>query len=220
MSRVKIDFCEKRSIDTHETNSTTALDWLRVWNADQIYFDDDRKYGYGGYVYDGRWNTIVETLRELFDLNSDSSLLDLGCAKGFLVNDYNNNEEVGSATGVDISIYAIIEGLKAKMNGKFICANFTELPFEDNEFSLIFCKDSLHNILSKYEVVQALKEIQRVAKTSWIRIGAYENNYQKKIIDNWATFATTYLHKQDWLELFDEAGFTGSYDWFHPSENI
>jgi|TARA_B110001450_G_C17666362_1_gene499716 ubiquinone/menaquinone biosynthesis C-methylase UbiE len=220
MNRKKIDFNESRSLTTHETESSSALDWLKVWNVDNIYFDDERKFGYGGYKYDGRWQAIVSSLIQDFNLSKSSSLLDLGCAKGFLVNDFNNDDRVGIAEGVDISMYALLEGAKAKMNGRLVCANFTALPYENNEFSLVFCKDSLHNILSKKEVLQALREISRVGKNSWIRVGAYETDSQKKIIDNWATFATTYLHKDDWLELFDKAEYSGFYDWFHPSESI
>ena len=61
----------------------------------------------------------------------------------------------------------------------------------------------MHNILNKKEVIDSLREINRVGKDSWIRVGAYKTNKQKKIIDNWATFATTYLHVEEWLELFD-----------------
>ena len=220
MKRIKIDFKENRSINSHSNISISAMEWLNVWNADKIYFDDERKYGYGGYTYDGRWQAIVTELIGQFDLTVSSSLLDLGCAKGFLVNDFNNDDRVGLAEGIDISVYALLEGIKAEMNGRLVCANFTALPYEDYEFDLIFCKDSLHNILSIDEVFMALKEISRVGKQSWIRVGAYETNAQKKIIDNWATYATTYLHKNDWLELFEKAQYSGSYDWFHPSEII
>ena len=220
MNRIKIDFNESRTVLNHETESSTVLEWLKIWNSDNIYFDDERKFGYGGYNYDGRWKLIVSVLIEKFGLSKDSSLLDLGCAKGFLVNDFNNDGRVGLAEGVDLSIYALLEGMNAKMNGRLVCANFTLLPYDDNEFSFIFCKDSLHNILSKQEVLESLKEIGRVGKNSWIRVGAYETNAQKKVIDNWATFATTYLHKEDWLELFDKAQYSGSYDWFHPSESL
>jgi len=220
MNKININFNENRSISTHATETCDALDWLKIWNADNIYFDDERKYGYGGYNYDGRWKNIVSSLIEKFELSQKSSLLDLGCAKGFLVNDYNIDKRVGIAEGIDISIYALIEGLKLGMQGNLICANFTLLPYEDDEFDLIFCKDSLHNILSKSDVIKSLQEINRVGKKSWIRVGAFETDAQKKVIDNWATFATTYLHKDEWLELFDIAGYKGSYDWFHPSESI
>tara|TARA_A100001015_G_scaffold26214_1_gene29427 strand:+ start:3207 stop:3815 length:609 start_codon:yes stop_codon:yes gene_type:complete len=198
----------------------SAQDWLKIWNADQVYFDSKRAYGYGGYHYDGRWKEIVKILKEKFNLNKKSSLLDLGCAKGFLVNDFNLNHNVGQAKGIDISLYALLEGASLNMKGDLICSNFTDLPFEDNDFSLVFSKDSLHNILSKKEVIDSLREIERVGKNSWIRVGAYENKRQKEIIDKWAVFATTYLHKNDWLELFEISGFSGNYDWFHPSEKI
>lgn len=220
MNRININFNENRSTSTHATESCDTLDWLKIWNADSVYFDDERKYGYGGYNYDGRWKNIVSILIEKFKLSQKSSLLDLGCAKGFLVNDYNIDKRVGIAEGVDISIYALIEGLKLGMHGNLICANFTSLPYEDDEFDLIFCKDSLHNILDKSDVIKSLQEINRVGKKSWIRVGAFETDEQRKVIDNWATFATTYLHKDEWLELFDIAGYEGGYDWFHPSESI
>ena len=164
MNRIRINFNESRSVHTHATRIHDTMEWLKIWNADNIYFDDDRKYGYGGYKYDGRWKNIVSTLIEKFELSKNSSLLDLGCAKGFLVNDFNEDKRVGIAEGVDISIYALIEGLKAGIIGRLICANFTSLPYEDKEFSLIFCKDSLHNILNKSEIILSLKEISRVSK--------------------------------------------------------
>ena len=42
----------------------------------------------------------------------------------------------------------------------------------------------------------------------------------KKVIDDWATLATTYLHVDEWLELFEKCNYQGSYDWFHPSEEL
>ena len=220
MRRIKLNFNEKRNLSNHESKSLSTLEWLKVWQMSETYFDSERVYGYGGYKYDGRWINIVNDLINEFKLNHNSSLLDLGCAKGYLVNDYNKNNKVSSAVGFDISIYALIEGKKENMNGNFICGNFTKLPFIDKEFSFIFCKDSLHNILNKNEIYCALEEINRVGQDSWIRVGAYKTDEQKKIIDDWATLATTYLHVDEWLELFEKANYKGSYDWFHPSVEI
>ena len=144
-------------------------------------------------------------------------MLDVGCAKGFLVNDFNVDLRVGSATGLDISLYALLKGQRDGMKGTFYCSNAIEMPFFDKEFSIVFCKDSLHNILDREELVQALKEIERVSKNAWIRVGAYVNNDQKMILDKWATFATSYFHTSEWKDIFAEAGYTGDYDWFHPS---
>jgi cyclopropane fatty-acyl-phospholipid synthase-like methyltransferase len=56
-------------------------------NFDYDYFDGDRKFGYGGYVYDGRWLTIAKKLIQEYSLSSGMKVLDIGCAKGFLVKD-------------------------------------------------------------------------------------------------------------------------------------
>ena len=115
MKRIELDFNENRSVSKHNMNSISLQDWLNIWNADQVYFDSDRLFGYGGYKYDGRWIKVVDSLIEKFKLNKNSSLLDLGCAKGFLVNDFNENENVGIAKGIDISLYALLEGYKLGM---------------------------------------------------------------------------------------------------------
>ena len=32
------------------------------------YWDGDRRYGYGGYKYDGRWKVVAEKLIAIYDL--------------------------------------------------------------------------------------------------------------------------------------------------------
>ena len=197
-----------------------VLDWLKVWEANEFYFDGERKFGYGGYQYDGRWRKIVERLIDNYDLGAESKLLDVGCAKGYLVNDFNLNTAVGAASGVDISAYPLICGTRENMQGTFICCNATNLPFEDKSFEIVVCKDTLHNLLTENELLKALAELQRVAKKAWVRVGAYNTEEQKEKLDNWATFATCYFKPEKWMELFAKAGFQGDYDWFHPSDTI
>lgn len=197
-----------------------VLEWLSIWEGSQAYFDGERKFGYGGYAYDGRWKKIVSNLIEQYQLTTESTLLDVGCAKGYLVKDFCENEKVGEAIGVDISLYALLNGRRDCVTQNLICANASNLPFKDKAFEVVFCKDSLHNLLSKEELVLALREIQRVGQKSWVRVGAFKNNEQKLVLDEWATFATCYFHVDEWLELFREAGFDGDFDWFHPCYKI
>lgn len=197
-----------------------VLDWLRVWDASEVYFDGERHLGYGGYSYDGRWKKVVDKLIKNYGLTAESSLLDVGCAKGYLVHDFNLNSLVGTAVGVDISAYALICGSREKMHGRLVCSNAINIPFADNSFDIVFCKDTLHNLLTEDEVVKALSELQRVAKKAWVRVGAYNTIEQKKMIDKWATFATCYFHTDKWIELFKKAGYQGDFDWFHPSDII
>ena len=95
--------------------------------------------------------------------------------------------------------------------------NAKELPFADNFFDLVVSINSLHNILELDEVKMALSEIQRVSrKHSFVSVGAYSNEEEKKKLDKWAVVATVYLHCEDWEKLFEEVGYTGDYWWFKP----
>ena len=45
------------------------------------YWDGDRRYGYGGYKYDGRWKVVAEKLISIYHLAPDAKILDVGCGK-------------------------------------------------------------------------------------------------------------------------------------------
>ena len=54
---------------------------------DKEFYDGDRNYGYGGFKYDGRWQKIANKICKEYNLNNESSFLQLNCEKGFLLND-------------------------------------------------------------------------------------------------------------------------------------
>ena len=43
------------------------------------YWDGDRKYGYGGYHYDGRWKSVAKKLADHYHLQPGQKILDVGC---------------------------------------------------------------------------------------------------------------------------------------------
>ena len=72
------------------------------------FFDGDRKYGYGGFQYNKKyWSKVVLTLKILHKLNSKSKILDIGCAKGFMLYDFKSVLKSTNIYGIDISEYAI-----------------------------------------------------------------------------------------------------------------
>ena len=45
------------------------------------FWDGDRKYGYGSYKYDGRYEIVAKKLIEEYNLKKDAKILDVGCGK-------------------------------------------------------------------------------------------------------------------------------------------
>ena len=175
------------------------------------YFDGSRDYGYGGYKYDGRWKPVAIDIIKYFNLNKGDKVLDVGCAKGFLVKDLC---DLGiNASGIDISQYALdnsIEGVRAKLS----LANANQLPFPNDTFDAVLSINTIHN-LDRNGCISALKEINRVCKSnnSFVQVDSYHTPEQKKIFESWVLTAKFYGYPQEWLEVFLEAEYSGDWYW-------
>ena len=179
------------------------------------FFDGDRLVGYGGYKYDGRWISIVEKFRDYYGLTSKSSVLDVGCAKGFMLYDFTRVIPGIKVAGIDISQYAIdnaMEGVKPFVR----VANAKELPFPDKSFDLVISITTIHN-LPLEECKQALREVTRVSrKHAFITLDSYHDEVEHARMEKWNLTALTYMSVEDWKQLFAEVGYTGDYYWFIP----
>ena len=74
---------------------------------DRDYWDGDRRVGYGGYRYDGRWRKVADAMRDHYGLKAGDRVLDVGCGKGFLLYDLTQSVPGIEVVGIDISSYAI-----------------------------------------------------------------------------------------------------------------
>ncbi len=180
------------------------------------FFDGDRKNGYGGFFYNSRfWQPVILTFQEHFGLTKEFSVLDVGCAKGFMLHDMAELIPGINVKGIDISQYAIDNAIE-DMKGHVQTGDARELPFEDNSFDVVISVTTVHNFDRK-ECIQALQEIERVSQgESFITVDAYRNDEEKVAMNAWNLTAKTILHVEEWKELFKEAGYTGDYYWFMP----
>lgn len=205
----------KRNLEARELEKSED-DRVVARRFDKDFFDGDRRYGYGGFTYQPRfWQPVIPTFQKHYDLTSRNSVLDVGCAKGFMLYDFTQLIRGVSVRGVDISKYAI-ENSIPDIRMQLMVANAVSLPFEDNSFDLVLSINTIHN-LDEDECVKALREIERVSrKHSFITVDAYRNESEKKRMYQWNLTAKTILSVDRWKELFDEVGYTGDYYWFIP----
>lgn len=180
------------------------------------FFDGDRSYGYGGFSYMPRfWQPVIPTLIKHFNLSSHTSLLDVGCAKGFMLFDLMEAISGIDLHGVDISEYAI-QNAKEEVKPFVSVANAIELPFETDSMDVVISINTIHN-LEQDDLAKALLEIERVSKgKSFITVDAYRNDVEKERMEAWNLTAKTMMHVDDWKVFFNDVGYTGDYYWFIP----
>ena len=180
------------------------------------FFDGDREVGYGGFSYNSRfWEPVVEDFQSHFSLQSGTRLLDIGCAKGFMVYDFQRLIDGLDVQGIDVSTYAIENSLD-EIKSRLRVADARELPFADNSFDVVISITTLHN-LEQEDLAQALVEIERVGSgKSFITVDAYHNDEERERMEAWNLTAKTVMHVDEWRSFFDEVGYTGDYYWFIP----
>ena len=176
----------------------------------QMYFDGPREYGYGGYKYDGRWKSVAKDLIDHFGLVAGDRLLDIGCAKGFLVKEL---VDLGiDAYGIDISDYAV-RNCHPDVIGRIHLGNIESLPFPDNSFRSVTAIDVVHN-LPRNRAAGALGEIQRLSSgRAFVRVDSYRTPEQKAVFESWVLTAEYHDYPDEWIALFEESGYTGDYCW-------
>ncbi len=197
-------------------NKKTSDDQKIARKFGKEFFDGDRSHGYGGFNYHPKfWEPVIPTFKDYYNLKSNSKILDIGCAKGFMLYDMCRIIPGINVKGIDISDYAIdycMEDMKKDLS----VGDARNLNFEDNSFDLVISITTIHNL--EYEdCILALKEINRVSKKdAFITVDAYKNEEEKKRMFDWNLTAKTILHVDAWKELFDKANYNGDFYWFTP----
>lgn len=174
------------------------------------YWDGDRKYGYGGYRYDGRWKSVAEKLADYYQLQPEQKVLDVGCGMAHLLYEITQVVPGIKVAGVDISRYAL-EHAKPEVRSTLQYGQAQALPFEDNEFDLVVSLATLHN-LKIFELKKALQEIGRVSKkNSYIMVESFRNDREEVNMLYWQLTCASYYSVEEWEWLYQEWGYAGDY---------
>ena len=185
-------------------------------NFGREFFDGDRSHGYGGFTYNPKfWKPVIPTFINYWSLGPESTVLDVGCAKGFMLHDLVDTIPKITIAGIDISQYAIDNSLKSVKN-RLCVGDAKKIPFADNSFDVVISINTIHN-LGLNDCILALNEIERVSKgQSFITVDAFRTEEEKIRMFEWNLTAKTILSVVEWKNLFRDIGYTGDYFWFIP----
>ncbi len=201
----------KRNVNARATAKTPEIVAIsKQFGRD--YFDGDRSYGYGGYKYDGRWVPVAHDIIKHFDLKPGQRVLDVGCAKGFLVKDLLTACPGLEVFGIDISEYAVMN-CPSEVVGRLHVGHCERLPFPDNSFDAVLSINTIHNC-KRDGAIRALKEIQRLSGgRAFVQVDSYLTQEQRDLFIEWMLTAEFHDFPEGWFSAFKEAGYTGDHYW-------
>ena len=178
------------------------------------YWDGDRKFGYGGYKYDGRWYTVADAMAKHYGLKAGDRILDVGCGKAFLLYEFTQAVPGVEVRGVDISPYAV-EHAKEEVRPFLEVGHANQLPFEDHSFDLVISINTLHNLYC-FDLDKALREIERVGKEhKYMVVESYRNEEEKANLLYWQLTCESFCTPSEWQWWFDRCGYTGDYSFIY-----
>ena len=178
------------------------------------YWDGDRKFGYGGHQYDGRWRAVAERMVKHYGLRAGDKILDVGCGKGFLLYEFTQVVPGINVTGIDISTYALTHA-KEEIRPFLKHGNAKKLNFSNKEFDFVVSLNTLHNLYC-YDLEIAIQEVERVGKKNkYICLDSYRNEEEKANLLYWQLTCECFFTPAEWEWWFKKAGYSGDYGFIY-----
>ena len=178
------------------------------------FWDGDRRYGYGGYKYDGRWEIVARKLIDTYNLPENAKILDVGCGKGYLLFEFKKLLPNCRIAGLDISEYATENAKPEIKSSLFVEKAQNKYPFNGKEFDLVVSITTLHNLIIP-DLKAALTEIERVGKNKYIAVESYKGEEELFNLQCWALTCESFFKPEEWEWLFREFGYSGDYEFIY-----
>jgi len=175
------------------------------------YWDGDRRFGYGGYSYDGRWKAVAERFVEVYDLKPGARILDVGCGKAHLLYELGRLLPGAELFGFDVSLYAIRDAPEAVRDRLMVHKAQNPYPFPDDAFDLAYSLNTLHN-LEIFDLKTAVQEIERVGRDKYICVESYRDEQELFNLQCWALTCESFHSERSWKWLYKQFGYTGDYE--------
>jgi len=199
-------------VNDPEFPKAKAAGLAKQWDKD--YWDGDRRTGYGGMKYDGRWRKVADAMARHYQLKAGQKVLDVGCGKGFLMYDLMESVPGLEVTGLDVSGYAK-KNAKPEIQNRIHEGHAKKLPFQDREFDLVISINTLHN-LECFDLDPALREIERVGrKNKYLCVESWRNEEEKANLLYWQFTCESFYTPKGWEWWFQKTGYSGDHSFIY-----
>lgn len=170
---------------------------------------DNPEYGvgYGGYTYDGRYGDCVDRMIEHYQLTPGMSVLEIGCAKGFVLHEFHKRGM--TVSGIDLSLYAVENAMEG-VRPHIINGSCESLPWPDDSFDFVYSKETLPH-LTEVQLSMAIAEAQRVCRSGHIFFEIQVSNHERgrELIKAWDETHLTIRSTDWWRHFLSDLDFKG-----------
>ncbi len=187
---------------------------LKAKEYEVDYWDGDRRFGYGGYKYDGRWKPVAESLIKIYGLKDGDKILDVGCGKAHVLYELKQLLPNSELVGFDISHHGIADAPEGIRDNLFLYRAQDAYPVGDKYFDLVISLGCLHN-LRLFELKNALHEVERVGKNKFVMLESYRNEQELFNLQCWALTCESFFDAGEWIWLYNHFGYTGDYEFIY-----
>ena len=194
------------------TQASQAKEINTLYDFGYDYFDNELNgFAYSGYHYDGRYAEVAKKIFKAYGLSNTSSILEVGCAKGYLLKEFSDYTEY--VHGIEYSKYAISKSHRM-IKDKIINADCssTNIYNDKNMFDLIVCKETLPH-LPLPSIKLALKNFNTWVKSPeniLLQIQVVCNEAQASSVLKFDPTHKTLLDSSDWISILNDCNFQGS----------
>jgi cyclopropane fatty-acyl-phospholipid synthase-like methyltransferase len=204
----------------HTTKTANSEDRLRkILGASQFPDESFYKFGekyfdggagslsYGTYKYDGRYTNSVIRIIDQFDLKETSRILELGCAKGYILYEF-YKLGFSDLLGVDVSEYAILnapEELQGKLRVGSV-VNLSSILEFPQPYDFIFSKEMLPHLTSE-EISTFFECLLKVAShetTMYFEIQTARNSVGLESILRYDPTHKSLMTPDEWVQFINE----------------
>ncbi|AKB76258.1 hypothetical protein MSLAZ_2997 [Methanosarcina lacustris Z-7289] len=134
--------------------------------------------------------------------NDINNVADLGCGKGDSFNLFSSLNAKIKWIGLDIPSSPEVEGRTRSRELNFIEYDGINIPFDDESFDMIFCRQVLEHVHYPNEL---LREVARVLKNDGLFIGSVSQlePFHSCSVLNWTPYGIKLIFEDAGLEVFE-----------------
>ena len=175
---------------------------------DYDFFDGERRYGYGGYVNDGRWDKIALKFVKYFQLDIAAKILQVECEKGFLLKAFQNCNDNFNLVGTESSEYAYSHR-EISLKAPIIRNHGPHLPFFDSSFDLVISIGYPYTLnLRDFSIF--IHELKRISRQQFITLASYQSLEELSMFRKWSLLGNLIKTEKEWEDILSSLQYVGA----------